>query len=72
MTTWTVALQAPLSMGFSRQEYWIRLPYPPPGDLSNPGIEPTFLMSPALAGEFFTAEPPRKPTILEFNDGDGG
>ena len=41
-------------MGFSRQEYWIRLPYPPPGDLSNPGIEPTFLMSPALAGEFFT------------------
>ena len=46
--------QAPLSMGFSRQEYWSRLPCPPPGDLPNPGIEPTSLMSPALAGMFFT------------------
>ena len=50
----TVAHQAPLSMGFSRQEYWSGLPCPPPGDLPNPGTEPTPLMSPALAGELFT------------------
>ena len=53
-TLWTVAHQAPLSMGFSRQEYWSGLPWPPPGDLPNPGIEPTTLISPALAGGFFT------------------
>ena len=53
-TPWTVAHQAPLSMGFSRQEYWSGLPYPPPGDLPDPGIEPTSLTSPALAGGFFT------------------
>ena len=53
-TLWTVAHQAPLSMGFSRQEYWSGLPCPPPGDLPNRGIEPTTLMSPALAGGFFT------------------
>ena len=46
--------QAPPSMGFSRQEYWRGLPCPPPGNLSNPGIEPTSLMSPALIGGFFT------------------
>ena len=51
----TVAHQAPLSMGFSRQEYWSGLPVPPPGDLPNPGIEPTSLRSPASAGGFFTA-----------------
>ena len=51
---WTVARQAPLSMGFSRQEYWNALPGPPPGDLLNPGIEPASLTSPALAGWFFT------------------
>ena len=50
---WTGACQAPLSMGFSRQEYWSRLPCPPPGDLPDPRIEPVSLMSPALAGEFF-------------------
>ena len=50
-TPWTVARQAPLSMGFSRQEYWSGLPFPSPGDLPNPGIEPE---SPALAGRFFT------------------
>ena len=61
VTPWTVANQAPLSMGFSRQEYWTGLLFPPPGDLPNPGMEP---MSPALAGGFFTAEPPRKPLIL--------
>ena len=51
---WTVALQAPLSMGFSRQEYWRGLPCPPPGDLPDPGIERNSLMSPALAGVLFT------------------
>ena len=50
-TPWTVAHQAPLSMGFSRQEYWSGLPCPPPEDLPDLGIEPT---SPALAGGFFT------------------
>ena len=54
MTPWTVACQAPLSMGFSKQEYWSGLPCPPPGDLPNPGTEPESLMSPALAGGFFT------------------
>ena len=53
-TPWTVAHQAPLSMGFSRQEYWSGLPYPPPGDLPNPGIESTPLAAPASAGRFFT------------------
>ena len=46
--------QAPLSVGFSRQEYWSGLPCPPPGDLPDPGIEPASLVSPALAGRFFT------------------
>ena len=54
MVPWTVAHQAPLSTGFSRQEYWSGLPFPPPGALPNPGIEPGSLESPALAGEFFT------------------
>ena len=54
VTLWTVAHQAPLSMGFSRQEYWNGLPCPPPGDLPDPVIEPASLMSPALAGRFFT------------------
>ena len=53
-TLWTVAHQAPLSMGFSRKEYWSRLPCSPPGNLPNPGIEPTSLMSPTLASGFFT------------------
>ena len=57
MTPWTVPCQAPLPMGFSRQEYWSGLPFPSPGDLPNPGIEPT---SPELAGRFFTTEPPRE------------
>ena len=58
MTPWTVACQAPLPMGFSRQEYWSELPFPPPGDLASPGIEP---VSPAPAGGFFTTEPPGEP-----------
>ena len=53
-TLWTVARQAPLSMGFSRQEYWGGLPCPPPVELPDPGIEPMSLMSPALAGRFLT------------------
>ena len=60
-TPWTVARQAPLSTGFSRQEYWSGLPGPPPGDLPYPSMEPMSLMSPALAGGFFTTEPPGKP-----------
>ena len=56
VTLWTVARQAPPSMGFSRQEYRSVLLCPPPGDLPDPEIEPTSLMSPALAGGFFTWE----------------
>ena len=51
---WTVACQAPLSMGFFRQEYWSKLPCPPPWYLPNPGIELSYLMSPALTGRFFS------------------
>ena len=54
-TPWTVTCQASLSMRFSRQEYWSGLPCPPPGDLPDPGIEPTSLMSPVLKGGFFTS-----------------
>ena len=54
VTQWIVACQAPLSMEFSRQEYWSGLPCPPPGDFPNPRIKPVSLMSPALAGRFFT------------------
>ena len=53
-TLWTVVHQALLSMGFSGQEYWSGLPCPPPRDLPDPGIKPISLMSPALAGGFFT------------------
>ena len=53
-TLWTIARQAPLSMGFSRQEYWSGLPFPPPGNLPDPGIKLAFLTSPALVGGFFT------------------
>ena len=63
-TPWTVAHQGPLSVGFSRQEYWSGLSFPSPGDLLHPGIEPTSLMSPALAGSFFTTEPPGKPNPI--------
>ena len=53
-TQWTVAHWAPLSMGFSRQEYWMGLQCPPPGDLPDPGIKPKSLVLPTLAGGFFT------------------
>ena len=58
-----IAHQAPLSERFSRQEYWSGLPFPPPGDLPDPGME---LMSPALAGTVFTIEPPGVPLIFFF------
>ena len=57
---WTVARQAPLSMRFSRQEYWSELPFPSSGEFLNPGIEPTSPVSPTLAGRFFTTEQPGK------------
>ena len=61
---WAVARQVPLSMGFSRQKCWSRLPFCTPGNLSNPGIEPASLASPALAGGFFAAEPPGKAIMV--------
>ena len=65
----TVARQAPLSVGFSRQEHWSGLPFPSPGDLPNPGIEPTSLASPALAGGFFTTSATRTRSISGRNGG---
>ena len=62
-TPWTVAHQAPLSVGFSRQEYWSGWPFPPPEDLPYPGIKPG---SPALAGKFFTTEPPGNPNLADM------
>ena len=61
-TLWTAAHQAHLSMGFSRQEYWSELPFPSPGDLPDPGIEPR---SPTLQEDTILSEPPGKPIILE-------
>ena len=58
---WTVDHQAPLSMGFPRQEYWSGLPFTSPGDLPNPGIKPTYSEFPTLTGRFFTTPPPGKP-----------
>ena len=63
MTLWTVAHQAPLSMGFLRQKYWSGLPFPSPGNLPDPGIKP---MSPVFASGFFTTEPPGKPHELSY------
>ena len=60
-TLWTVACQAPLSMGFSRQEYWSGLTFPSSGDLPDPGIKPTSLLSTALADAVFTTSSPGKP-----------
>ena len=60
VTLWTVARQAPLSMGFPRQEYWSGLPFPSPGHLPDPRIKP---VSPALAGGFFITESPGKPCM---------
>ena len=60
VTPWTVTRQF---MGFTRQEYWSGFPYPPPGDLPDPGIELASPVAPALAGRFFTIEPPGKPLM---------
>ena len=60
---WTIAHQAPLSMGFPRQEYYSGLPFPSPGDLPDLGNEPEFLEPPALAGRFFTTAPLGKPKL---------
>ena len=65
VTPWTVAHQAPLSIGFSRQEYWSGFPFPSPGDLPNPGIEP---MSPALQADSLWYEPLGKLTLCETAD----
>ena len=62
-TPWTVAHQAPPSMGFSRQEYWSGLPFPSPGDLPNPGIKPR---SPALQADALTSEPPGKTAVIFY------
>ena len=62
--SWTVVYQASLSMGFSRQEYWSGLPFPSPGDLPDPGIEPR---SPALQADALPSEPPGKPLSLIIN-----
>ena len=58
---WTIAYQAPLSIGFPRQDYWSELPFPYSGDLPDPAIKPT---SPVLAGRFFTTELPGKPPMI--------
>ena len=62
-TPWDVALQALLSVEFSRQEYWSRLPFPPPGDHLDSGIKPVSLAFPALADRFCTIAPPGKPML---------
>ena len=67
VTLWTVARQAPLSTGFSRQEYWSGLPCPPPGDLPHLGMDPTSRMSPTLTVGFFTTSPPRKPICMHLS-----
>ena len=73
VTLWTVAHQAHPSIGFSRQEYWSGLPCPPPGDLPDPGIKQASLLSPALAGRFFTTSTTREapsqiPLVSAKND----
>ena len=67
-TPLTAAHQAPLSMGFSRQEYWSGLLFPSSGDLLDPRIKPTTLVFPALAGGFFTTAPPGKPSRYTKTD----
>ena len=63
-TPWTVAHQTPPSMEFSKQEYWSGLPFPSPGDLPDPGIEPR---SPALQADVLSSEPPGKPVGMKVN-----
>ena len=63
VTPWTIACQALLSTGFSRQEHWSGLPFPTPGDLPDPGIKPG---SPVLIGRFFITVPPEKPRLFQL------
>ena len=71
VTPWAVARQAPLSMGFSRQEHWSGLPFPSPGNLPHQETEPTSLLSSALAGGCFTIAPPGKPLhLLQCTNGE--
>ena len=63
VTLWTAALQASLSVEFSRQAYWSELPFPTPGDLLDPGMEPVSPGSPVLADRFFTTDLPGKPDL---------
>ena len=67
-TPWTVGCQAVLSMEISSQECWSGLPFPPPGDLPDPEIEPMSLDSPAMAGRFFITVPPGKPFKYGLKD----
>ena len=66
VTLWTVALQSPLSVGFSRHKYWSWLPCPPPGDLPNPRIKPESLMTPELQVDSLPAEPPGKTQMYVY------
>ena len=68
-TSWNVACQAPLSMGFPRQEYWSGLSFPSPENLPDPWIEP---MPPVSASGFFTTEPPGKPKLVVTSEERGG
>ena len=68
VTLWTIAHQAPLSMGFSRQEDWNGLPFPFPGDLTDSGVEPMSLIPPALVGGSFTISSTREACISEVVD----
>ena len=72
VTSWAVVCENPLSMGFSRQDYWSGLPFPSPGDLPDPLIENRSLASPTLAGGFFTTEPPGKPTLCRVHHANAG
>ena len=65
VTPWTVAYQAPPSVGFSRQEYWSGVPFPSPGDLPDPGIEPK---SPGLQADALPSEPQGKPLIVDYQE----
>ena len=69
VTPWTATCQASLSMGFSRQEYWSGLPYPPPEDLPDPGNEPASLKSPTLASKFFTTSATWETDLIGYNNG---
>ena len=66
VTPWTIAHQASPSMGFPRQEYWSGLPFPPPGDLSDPGIEPMSPVSPTLQADSLLLEPSGKPLVKGY------